>query len=64
MDFFPTAERGLDGTRLSFYPCFCNYISIVYSVIKKIQNKKPDKNPDLTVDFKNLNEQTKSLRLL
>jgi hypothetical protein len=64
MGFFSTAERGLDGTRLSFCPCFYNYISIVYSVMKKIQNKKPDIIPDLTVDFKNLNEQTKSVRLL
>jgi hypothetical protein len=34
---------------------FYNYISIVYSVMKKIENKKPDIIPDLTVDFKNLN---------
>jgi hypothetical protein len=60
MDFFPTAERGLDESTSPFY--LCSYISIYafYFVLLKcllmkyfkvLRNKIPDENPDLPMDF-------------
>jgi hypothetical protein len=57
LDFFPTAESGLDGVNLpsfllGFLSSSMKYIVVLRNRFKT--NKNPDENLDLTIDLKNL----------